>query len=182
LGNPRYALQFPVPVSNVSDTSFQFVPGAQTTYPAGVPPGIYSLVAQFTDPTGTTVLQSTNSLPIGLAATLSDQAQTATPNADGTFTVSVNFTPNVWEGQDVALSLSGTVPPIPPGTLFSATAPAQTFTGQNNSALGFIFPAELPAGPLLGRLEVDGVTSQVQVNWSAKPLPVFTGPMVTIPL
>jgi hypothetical protein len=180
LSNPRYALQFPVPVSNVSNTSLQFVPGAQTTYPAGVPPGIYSLVAQFTDPTGTTVLQSTNSLPIGLAATLPDQTQTATPNADGSFTVSVNFTPNIWEGQDVALSLSSTHPPIPPATLFSATAPALPFTGQRNSALAFIFPAGLPTGPLLGRLEVDGVTSQVQVDWNAKPLPVFKGPIVTI--
>jgi hypothetical protein len=182
LSNPRYALQFPVPVSNVSDTSLQFVPGAQTTYPAGVPPGIYSLVAQFIDPTGTPELRSTNSLSIGLAATLPDQAQTATPNPDGSFTVSVNFTPNVWEGQDVALSLSSTQPPIPSATLFSATAPAQPFTGQNNSGLSFIFPATLPAGPLLGRLEVDGVSSQVQVNWNATPLPVFTGPMVTITL
>jgi len=184
LSNPRFALQFPVPVtvSSVSDTSFQFVPGSQTTYPAGVPPGIYNLVAQFTDPTDTRVLQSTNSLPIGLAATLPDQAQTATPNADGTFTVSVNFTPNVWEGQNVALSLSSTLPPKPGGTLFSATAPARPFTGRNNSALSFIFPAALPAGPLLGRLEVDGVTSQVKVNWKAKPLPVFTGPIVTITL
>ncbi len=182
LSNPRYAVQFPVPVSNVSDTSLQFIPGAQTTFPTGVPPGIYNLVAQFTDPTGTTVLRSTNSLPFGLAATLPDQAQTATQNADGSFTVSVDFTPNVWEGQDVALSLSSNQPPIHPATLFSATAPAQTFTGLNNSSLRFIFPAELPAGPLLGRLEVDGVTSQVQVNWNAIPLPAFTGPMVTITL
>jgi hypothetical protein len=182
LSNPRYALQFPVKVSNVSDTSFQFVPATQTTYPAGVPPGIYNLVAQFTDPTGTTVLRSTNSLPIGLAATLPDQAQTATHNPDGSLTVSVNFTPNVWEGQDVALSLSSTQPPIPPAALFSATAPAQPFTGHNNSALSFIFAAGLPAGPLLGRLEVDGVTSQVRVDWKAKPRPVFTGPMVTITL
>jgi hypothetical protein len=180
LSNPRYALQFPVPVSNVTNTSLQFVPGTQTTYPAGVPPGIYNLVAQFTDPTGAKVLQSTNSLPIGLAATLPDQAQTATLNADGSFTVPVNFTPNVWEGQDVALSLSSTKPPIPPATLFSATAPAQTFTGRSNSTLSFIFPATLPAGPLLGRLEVDGVPSRVEVDWNAKPLPVFTGPMVTL--
>jgi hypothetical protein len=183
LTNSRYALQFPVPATNVTDTSLQFVPDTQTTYPAGVPPGIYELVAQFTDSTGTTVLQSTNSLPIGLAPTLPDQAQIATKDPkDGTYTVSVNFTPKVWEGQEVSLSLSSTSPPIPPATLFSATAPAKAFTGKNHNSLSFIFPTTLPAGPLLGRLSVDGVPSQVQVDWKAKPLPVFTGPTVTITL
>lgn len=177
LSNPRYAVQFPVPVTNVTNTSLQFIPGSQTTYPAGVPSGIYDLVALFTDSTGATVLQSTNALPIGLAPTLPNQAQTATKNADGTYKVSVNFTPNVWEGQSVFLSLSS----MQPATPFSVTAPALTFTGNNNSVLSFIFPSDLPSGPLLGRLSVDGVTSQVGVDWTTHP-PLFTGPMVTITL
>jgi hypothetical protein len=182
LRNSRNALYFPVAASNVTDTSMQFVPGSQTTYPAGVPPGVYDLAAQFIDPVSMNVSQSSNSLPIGLAPTLPDQAQTATLDPVlGTYTVSVNFTPSVWEGQNVSLSLSSTTPPIPPATLFSATATADAFTGNNNTSLNFIFPANLPAGPLLGRLSVDGVTSQVQVDWTQNP-PAFIGPMVTITL
>src|SRR5262249_17139975 len=52
LSNPRYAVHFPVQVTNVTNTSLQFMPGSQTTYPAGVPSGIYDLVAEFTDFTG----------------------------------------------------------------------------------------------------------------------------------
>jgi hypothetical protein len=182
LSNPRYEVFFPVPISNVTDTSLQFVPNAQTTYPAGVPPGIYDLVVQFPDPADPTrVSQSSNSLPVALAPTMPDQVQTATQNADGTYTVSVNFTPNVWEGQSVSLSLSSTQPPVPPATIFSATAPAQAFTGNNNSSLSFVFPSTLPAGPLLARLQVDGVGNVLEIDGSKHP-PTFTGPMVTITL
>jgi Pvc16 N-terminal domain len=186
LGNPRYSLLFPIvlPAAQVTATSVQFVPNTQTTYPAGVPPGIYDGVVQFpdpSDPAGKRVGQSTNSLPVALAPTVADQAQTATLNADGTYTVSVNFTPNVWEGQTVSLSLSGTQPPVPPATLFSATAPAQPFTGNSNATLKFIFPSTLPAGPLLGRLTVDGVTNVLKVDGTTTP-PTFKGPMVTITL
>lgn len=186
LSNSRYSLQFPIPLAadQVTGASLQFVPNTQTTYPAGVPPAIYDVVAQFpdpSDPTGKRVGQSTNSLPVALAPTLPDQAQTATLNADGTYTVSVNFTPNVWEGQTVSLSLSSTQPPVPPATLFSATAPAQPFTGNNNGSLSFIFPSTLPAGPLLGRLTVDGVTNVLEIDGTTTP-PKFKGPMVTITL
>jgi hypothetical protein len=181
LSNSRHEVEFPVAVINVTETSLQFVPGSQTKYPGGVPPGIYDLVAQFTDSTGTTVLQSSNSLPIGLAPTLPAQAQTATLNSDGSYTLPANFTPAVWQGQTVSLSLSSTQPPVPPATLYSVTAPAPAFTGNSSTSLNFNFPAGLPAGPLLGRLDVDGVSSQVQVDWSQHP-PVFTGPMVTITL
>ena len=181
LSNSKLALQFPVPVSNVTNTSLQFVPGSQTTYPAGVPPGIYNLVAQFANGTGTEIMQSTNALPVALAPTLPAQAQTAVANVDGSLTVTVDFTPSVWEGQDVSPSLSSIVPPVPPATLYTMTAPALPFTGKANTSLSFQFPAGLPAGQLLGRLQVDGVTSQVDVDWTLHP-PVFTGPMVTITL
>ena len=181
LSNPRFALQFPVVISKVTNTSLQFVPGSQTTYPAGVPPGIYTLVGQFLDPTRTDVVQSTNTLPIGLAPTLPTQTQAAAHNPDGTFTVSINFTPSVWEGQEVSLSLSSLTAPPPPAPLFTMTVPALPFTGNSNTSLQFQLPAAFPAGTYLGRLTVDGVTSQVQVNWAPTP-PVFTGPMVTITL
>ncbi len=186
LSNSRYTLQFPIPLAanQVTGTSVQFVPDTQTTYPAGVPPAIYDVVVQFpdpADPTGKRLGQSTNSLPVALAPTLPDQAQSATKNSDGTRNVSVNFTPNVWEGQSVSLSLSSTQPPVPPATLFSATAIAQPFTGNNNGSLSFIFPSTLPAGPLLGRLTVDGVTNVLEIDGTTTP-PKFKGPMVTITL
>ena len=186
LSNSKYSIQFPVPVFNVTNTSLQFIPDHQTTYPTGVPPGIYSLAAQFTDSTGTKVLRSTNALPIGLAPTLPAQAQTATLESDGSHTLAVNFTPAVWEGQTVTLSLSSITPPVAPATLYTMTAPAQPFTGKANTSLNFNFVSNLPvgplpAGPLLGRLTVDGVSSPVGVDWTQHP-PVFTGPMVTITL
>jgi hypothetical protein len=182
LTNARYALQFPVAVSSVTNTSFQFVPGSQTTYPGGVPAGVYKLVAQFMDATGTQVVQSTNTLPVVLAPTLPAQAQTAVANPDGSYVVTVDFTPSVWEGQNIALSLSSTTPPVAPATLYSAIgSPAAPFTGNANTSIAFALPAGLPAGPLLARLIVDGVTSQVQVDWTQHP-PVFSGPMVTITL
>jgi hypothetical protein len=48
------------------------------------------------------------------------------------------------------------------------------------SALTFEFDAGLPlATKLLGRIQVDGVTSQVQVNWTPFP-PTFEGPLVVL--
>jgi hypothetical protein len=53
--------------------------------------------------------------------------------------------------------------------------PGQTLA----ASLTFPFPASLPTGSsYLARLTVDGVSSIVNVNWSAHP-PVFTGPLVT---
>ena len=182
LSHPRLGLRFPVTISNVLSTSLQFIPGSQTTYPAGVPPGIYNVVGQFLNPAKTQVIESTNTLPIALAASLpATQTQAATHNADGTYTVSINFTPSIWEGQDVSLSLSSLTAPPPPAPLFTMTFPALPFTGNSNTSLKFQLPATFPAGTYLARLTVDGVTSQVDVNWVPTP-PVFTGPMVTITL
>jgi hypothetical protein len=181
LTNAKFDLAFPVPISQATAASFQFIANTQTQYPGGVPPGMYSLVAQWTDATATAVLRSTNALTVSLAPTLPAQAVTPVSNGDGTFTVTVSFTPAVWEGQDVSLSLSSIVPPVAPATLYSMTAPASAFAGNANTSLNFIFPAGLPAGPLLGRLTVDGVTSQVAVTPGVYP-PAFTGPMVTIAL
>ena len=87
LSNAKLQLQFPVPISSVTSTSFQFTANNQTQYPAGVPPGIYNLVAQFTDTPVTTVLQSSNQLSVALAPALPTQAVTAVSNGDGTYTV-----------------------------------------------------------------------------------------------
>jgi Pvc16 N-terminal domain len=174
----RYAIRFPVPVIPFpTSTTLTFIAGQQTTYPAGVPPGFYNLVAQFTDASGN-VTQSTNALPVALAPTFLTQTATTVHNVDLTTTVTVNFTPAVWEGQNVSLTLSAIPPPVSPNP-YVMTVPAQPFTGNANTSLSFVFPPGLPIGPLLGRLQVDGATSPVQVNTAVNP-PVFTGPMVTI--
>jgi hypothetical protein len=126
------------------------------------------------------VTQSTNPLPVGLAPTFATQTATTQLNADGTTTVTVSFTPSVWEGQNVSLTLSSLTPPAPPNPIYTVTAPATSFTGNTNTSLSFVFPAGLASSQYLGRLQVDGVTSPVAVNWGVHP-PVFTGPMVTIP-
>lgn len=129
LSNPRVGLQFTVPVSNNSGTSFTFIPGTQTTYPNGVPPGIYSLVAQIIDPSSTPskimIQQSTNALTLAIAPTLASQTATPVPDPARPATVLLtikNFSPNPWEGQAVALSLSSLTAPPPPGTLYSITS------------------------------------------------------------
>jgi len=129
LSNVHLGLQFTVPVSNNNGSSFTCVPGAQTTYPDGVPPGVYSLAAQVLDPSSTPaniiVQQTSNALPLALAPTLVSQTATLVPDPDSSTTVLVTihgFTPNPWEGQTVALSLSSLTAPPSPGRLYSVTS------------------------------------------------------------
>jgi Pvc16 N-terminal domain len=152
LTNARYGVQYTVAATAPTATSFTFVPNHTLA-------GVYDLEAQFTDASNT-VVQTTNTLPVALAPVLPTQTATVAGNE-----VTVTFNPNAAEGQTVLLALG------------SSTAPALPFTGSAGS-LGFVFPT-LPASPALGRLQVDGVTSEVQVDWNAQP-PVFTGPMVTL--
>lgn len=171
LSNPRYGIQYAVPVVSVTNTTITFKPDPSVTRPAGV----YELSAQVANASGI-VTQSTNSLPFALAPTLPVQTATVADNAAGVL-VTVTFSPDVLPGQSVSLALitvAGTANPP-----FSVSAPAEPF-GSSTGSLSFQFPASLPtAAPLLGRLQVDGVTSAVQVNWTANP-PAFTGPMVTV--
>lgn len=190
LSNARLGIQFTVPASEVTATSFTCVPGAQTTYPNGIPAGVYSLAAQILAPNSTPaeifIQQTTNELPVALAPTLTAQAVTPVANPDGSPTVLVtidNIAPGVWEGQAVALSLSSLTAPPPPGVLYNVTAslnaPALPPGQTSWTSLTFEFPNTLPAGQsYLGRLAVDGVSSIVGVNWNVHP-PVFTGPTVT---
>ncbi|HEY2515831.1 MAG TPA: DUF4255 domain-containing protein [Polyangiaceae bacterium] len=178
LTNPRYAVAFPVKVTGVTNTQFNFVPGSQTTYPGGIPAGIYTLVGQILDGTGTEVLQSTNALSVALAPTLATQTQAAALNA-GVLSVPITFSPPAWEGQAVALSLCSTAPPAPSAALYAVTAPPVGPIADGSTTIDFQFAAKPPAGPLLARLTIDGVTSQVQVDWTQHP-PTFLGPMVTV--
>ena len=193
LVNSQRGIQFSIPVSNVTATSLTCAPGAQTTYPNGIPAGIYLLKAQILAPNSTPaqviVQQSTNELPVALAPTLVAQAVTLIPNPDGTPTVLVtinNISPGVIEGQSVQLALSSRTAPPAPGVLYSITAsltaPPLPKGQTSYTSLTFEFPNTLPAGhSYLGRLIVDGVSSVVGVNWNLNTPnpPVFTGPTIT---
>jgi hypothetical protein len=130
LSNAKLGVQFTVAVTNNAGTSFTFVAGTQTTYPNGVPPGVYSVAGQIIDPSSTPgnvkVQQTTNALTVALAATL-PLTQAATLEADPADATKMlvtiaGFTLTPWAGQTVALSLSSLTAPPPPGKLFSVTS------------------------------------------------------------
>ena len=100
LSNPRYGVPYTVPVAAAGYTSFTFVPNASLAHPAG----IYRLAAQFLDAAGI-VVQSTSPLPFALAPTLPTQIAGVAANAEGSL-VTVSFSPNAREGQEVSLALS----------------------------------------------------------------------------
>jgi hypothetical protein len=130
LSYAKLGVQFPVTVANNVGTSFTFVVGTQTTYPNGVPPGIYSVAGQIVDPNSTPgnvlIQQTTNALVLALAPTLPlTQAATLEADPDSASTVLVTIagvTPSPWAGQTVALTLSSLTAPPPPGKLFSVTS------------------------------------------------------------
>ena len=142
------------------------MPDATASHPAG----IYSIAGVVTDASGN-IVQTTNSLPLAVAPVLPSQTATPTASAAGPV-VTVSFSPNAIEGQTISLALSTVGSPS-----FNTSVPAQPFIGSVGS-LDFVFPSSLPSAALLGRLQVDGVTSQVEVDWTVHP-PTFTGPLVT---
>jgi len=173
VSNLRYGVQMPLPLTAAAGGySFQLPLESVEVYPAGV----YDLAVQFLDPTGTYSMQTTNTLPLAISPTLPPQTITTSAVA-GTDLISVpvkNIAPVVYEGQTVTLALSTQSAP-----LVSKNALAQGFSG-NVTSLTFQFDPGLTLGAnLLGRLQVDGVTSQVQVNWTPFP-PTFEGPWVVL--
>lgn len=153
--------------AQVTNTTLTF---AVPTGPANFPPGVYSLSAQFLDPTNPAIiLQTTNSLPIGVAPAIAPLASfTATGNVvhgnPGTL-ITLTCNANVWPSQSIYLAVGG------------RASPAQDFPTPTNS-LSFQFIPPLPSGPnQLAVLQVDEVASLVQ--WQKSP-PKFTSPLVTI--
>ena len=158
LANERLGFQYgAITPSAVTDGSITFTVPED---PGNLPAGLYSLWVVFTNSSGAP--QSTNSLNIGIAPTLSGLGSTSSATET---TVTLNCDPNVNPNQTVSLAL---------GTM---SVPAQPFTAPA-SALTFQFPL-LASGQYLARLRVDGVESSVAVNFKATP-PVFTGPFLTI--
>ncbi len=178
LASTRYGEPIPpISLSQVQGESVSFALPADPTgqYPAGV----YDLVVQFMDPTNTFVQVSTNTLPLAVAPSLpATQLATTSSSSAGTMVTINSFSPVIWEGQEVILSLSLLTAPYT-----SLSAQAQPFVGPPNSpaatSLSFLFDNTLPAsGGLLALLQVDGVPSAVTVN--PGPPPSFAGPIVTL--
>jgi hypothetical protein len=160
LSNVRLGIERPAfAPTTVSSSSITFtVPTDADNLPAG----LYSLGVTYIDSSG--ALQSTNSLPMGVAPKISAAPPVVVHNASGVL-VTLSFNPKAQPLQSVSLALGST------------GAPAENFTTAVDT-LSFQFPP-LPAKPYLARLQVDGVDSPVTVNWAATP-PVFTGPFVIV--
>ncbi len=149
----------PFPPLTVTGTTASF---AIPSDPTNLPAGLYSLVMQFVDTSGR-VVQSTNSVPLSIAPTLS--APTVVPNTSG-FLITIHSAPEVLPSQSASLALG------------AMAVPAQIFDVKT-AVLSFQFPSTLTSGQHLARLRIDGVESPVSVNWAAVP-PAFTGPWVTV--
>ena len=173
--NQRYGVQLLPAVTQAVGDSVSFTLPTELMQP--FPAGVYQLAVQFMDSTGTVVQQTSNSIPFAVSPTLPTQAAATAPLPPPSTWIAVTVSgiaPPVYEGQSVTLALSTTATPV-----VSKSAQAQPFTG-NVTSLTFQFDAGLPvATQLLGRLQVDGVTSQVQVTWTPFP-PTFSGPWVTL--
>ena len=143
--------------TTVTNTTLTFlVPEDPTRLPAGV----YQLSVTGTSGTSNTLL--------AVIAPKITGTPTVTSNATTTV-VTLTCDPQVLPQQKAALSLIGAGSPSGnsvPGIL----NPTLTLT--------FQFPL-LPTGSYLARLEVDGVVSPIDVDWTAHP-PKFTGPMVMV--
>ncbi len=162
LSNPRLGIQYaPFAPATGNAGAITFV---VPTDPANLPAGHYNVSVLFEGSQGS-VVGSSNSLPIWLAPSIpSPPTVTITTNASGTL-VTIGVAPAVLPNQTVYLALNGT------------SAAAQTFETAS-STLSFQFPT-LAAGQYLARLQVDGVPSQIGVNWNLAA-PAFTGPYVTV--
>ena len=162
LTNPRLGIVYPpFAPATVSDTVVTFtVPDDPANFPAGV----YNLSLLFLA-SGGVVVGSTNILALPVAPSILPFAPGAVvANAAGTL-VTLTCKPQVLPNQSVSLALAGTSVPAP---IFDA--PTDTFA--------FQFPT-LAAGAYLARLQVDGVESPIQVQWTPPP-PVFIGPKLTV--
>ncbi len=162
LSNPRLGVNYPpFPPVSVTGTTVTFhVPDDPANFPAGV----YNLSLLFTS--AGTVTGMTNYMPLPVSVVIQPfGAGAAVNNADGTL-VTATIKPDIWPSQTVSLALAGSAVPAQP---FETATAAPTFQ----------FPT-LTSGSYLARMQVDGVESNVTVQWTPWP-PVFTGPFLTIP-
>jgi hypothetical protein len=169
LVNARLGIQQTLaPLSNVSETAFQFtvpnptLPPPQAN-PTDLPVGMYLVSAQVT--VGADVL-STNGLPLVLAPQISPGWPPGPLVSGSAVTVTVPCAPYVRPGQQTSLLIGG------------QEAAADSIKTPTN-APSFTFPTLQPTGqPVPVRLRVDGIDSPI-IDMTQSP-PVFSGPLVQV--
>jgi len=174
LTNARFGMRLTAAATaTATSLTFQVPPDAANTYPVGM----YDLAVQFLDAAGK-ITQTTNTLPLAIAANLpASQTATTVPTAGKLKVTIKGIAPAIWKGQSVSLGLSAQAAPF-----VTAQARAQPVSGAPVKALDFLFDATTPTGiDLLAVLQVDGVPSPVIVNPGVFPAPpTFGGPKVKL--
>jgi hypothetical protein len=158
LSSPRLPAPFELPPDNVSEREVRVqIPGDA---PAAWPPGYYSASLIIRDAVSTNVLFASNdSLPFAILPTITAFAPNPAPIVGGEVTLTVNFTPEVWPEQIVALLVGDREVQAP-------AHPAKTGT------LAFTVPQAV-AGQYYLRLRVDGVDSPLLDPDPALTIPRF---------
>jgi hypothetical protein len=110
----------------------------------------------------------TNAVSLVVAPRITALAPTASPNADGEFTLQPTCSPQVWPYQKVTLLLGNVEVPATPDP---SQPPSPTTTPS------FVF-RQVPPGTYWVRLRVDGIDSLL-VDRSTTP-PTFVGPKVQV--
>jgi len=173
LTNARLGINQTITATKAAGDSFQFTLPNPAPLPNPPPPpnpqdipaGIYLLSAQVK--TGTDVV-ATNTLPFAAAPIITNPpASPVTRDAQGNATVTITCAPYLRPGQEALL-------------LIGAQSGALTAAITNPSnLLSFEFKPLLPSSsPLLVRLRVDGVESQI-IDMTQIP-PAFSGPTVVV--
>jgi len=148
-------------LTDVKDTSFQFMlPPPQPT-PTDIPAGIYVASAQV--PQGPDVL-STNGLPLAIAPKITSPPATL---ASGTkVKVTIGCAPFVRVGQEALLLIGG------------QEAQADAFTTPTNSPSFTFANLEPTGGPVPVRLRIDGIDSP-SIDMTKSP-PEFAAPFIRV--
>jgi hypothetical protein len=162
LTNARLGIDHSVAPTSVTDTTVKFVVPPDTAANP-MPAGTYELSLLLVDPNGNQ--QRTGTIQLAVAPVI--VTATATTTAANT-TVNVTCSPNVTPAQSVSFILD------------SLSAPAQPIPLTTNS-LNFQFTPPLIAGSShVMRLQVDGISSQVNLISPLPAAPPYFKPTVTV--
>lgn len=158
---PRLGIEYPsFQPTQVTNNAVSFTVPEN---PAKLPAGPCTLTALITD-SSSNVLQSTNSVPMPIAAKIVSTVS-VTSDAQQT-TIILQCDPQIQSNQTVSLIMGAT----------SVVAQPLTTAGVD---LTFQFAPPLASGSYIARLQVDGVVGPV--TWTTSPSPKITGPTVVVP-
>ena len=157
LDNPRLPAPFELPPDSASETEVRVqIPGGALT---DWPPGYYSASLVMRDAVSTNVLFASESRSFALMPTITTFAPNPAAIVGGEATLTVDFTPEAWPEQTVALMVGSREVPAP-------AHPAKT------GSLTFTIPQAV-AGQYYIRLRVDGADSSLLDPNPALTIPQF---------